>query len=247
MAGTLGQPAEKVNRNQRRSHDALLAPVVELRTAGGECNEPPPARIGIGSGTFRPRLLTGIGARITVCPVLNSVQSCFSTREEHDRFPVVRSPPIAPGGEQMAKSRVRRALPGEPGPAVRRAMPVSASAGADSSRGRPARGRRSRCPACSLPAAVTTTPRAAAAPAAARPTGTVTFGSNESGGVPKKRFADVFTAVRSHRKVKTQGQHRRPQHVPGEHQQLPAGQPGRHVLLVRRLPHAVLRRAGPRG
>ena len=40
-----------------------------------------------------------------------------------------------------------------------------------------------------------------------------------------------------------QGQHRRPQHVPGEDQQLPAGQPGRRVHLVRRLPDAVLRRA----
>ena len=42
-----------------------------------------------------------------------------------------------------------------------------------------------------------------------------------------------------------QGQHDRPQLVPGEHQQLPAGWPGRRLRLVRRLPHAVLRRAGP--
>ena len=40
-------------------------------------------------------------------------------------------------------------------------------------------------------------------------------------------------------------QHGRPQLVPGEHHPLPPGQPGRRVHLVRRLPHAVLRGAGP--
>ena len=40
-------------------------------------------------------------------------------------------------------------------------------------------------------------------------------------------------------------QHRRPQHVPEQHHQLPAGHPGRPVHLVRRLPHAVLRGPGP--
>ena len=42
-----------------------------------------------------------------------------------------------------------------------------------------------------------------------------------------------------------QGQHRRPQHVPGADQQLPAGQARRRVHLVRRLPDAVLRAEGP--
>ncbi len=43
-----------------------------------------------------------------------------------------------------------------------------------------------------------------------------------------------------------QDQHRRPQLLPGEHQQLPAGLAGRRLHVVRRLPHAVLRREGPR-
>ena len=37
-----------------------------------------------------------------------------------------------------------------------------------------------------------------------------------------------------------------PQQLPGQDHQLPAGQPGRRVHLVRRLPHAVHRREGPR-
>ena len=42
-----------------------------------------------------------------------------------------------------------------------------------------------------------------------------------------------------------QGQHRRPQHVPGPDQLVPAGHAGRHLHLVRRLPDALLRRPGP--
>ncbi len=40
-------------------------------------------------------------------------------------------------------------------------------------------------------------------------------------------------------------QHRRPQHVPREHQPVPTGFAGRHLHLVRRVPHAVLRQEGP--
>ena len=40
-------------------------------------------------------------------------------------------------------------------------------------------------------------------------------------------------------------QRQRPQHLPELHQRLPAGHAGRHRQVVRRLPRAVLRRAGP--
>ena len=43
-----------------------------------------------------------------------------------------------------------------------------------------------------------------------------------------------------------QDQHRRPRHLPGADQQLPAGQARRRLHVVRRLPDAVLRAEGPR-
>ena len=73
--------------------------------------------------------------------------------------------------------------------------------------------------------------------------GTVTFGSNASDPVPKAAYEKVFAGVQDRHRRRRQGQHRRPQHLPGADQQLPAGQAGRRVHLVRRLPDAVLRAA----
>ena len=74
--------------------------------------------------------------------------------------------------------------------------------------------------------------------------GTVTLGSYETGPGIKALAATTkkFTANTGHRR---QDQHGRPQHVPEPDQQLPAGQAGRRVHVVRRLPDAVLRREGP--
>ena len=76
--------------------------------------------------------------------------------------------------------------------------------------------------------------------------GTVSFGSNASP-TPSRRRPTRTCSMRSPRPPPRlgQGEHRRPQLLPGEHQQLPAGQPGRGLHLVRRQPHAVLRRPGP--
>ena len=72
--------------------------------------------------------------------------------------------------------------------------------------------------------------------------GTLTFGSNQSDAVPKQAYADARHGLQ---RPEHQGhdQHGRPQHLPGEHQHLPAGPARRRLHLVRRLPHAVLRRA----
>ena len=102
-----------------------------------------------------------------------------------------------------------------------------------------------RCPRCWPPAAAAASSGSGGrAPA----TGTVTFGSNQSDAVPKKALRRRDRRA-SHGEVRAHGQdqHRRPQHVPGEHQQLPAGQPGRRLHLVRRLPDALLRRQGLAG
>ena len=104
-----------------------------------------------------------------------------------------------------------------------------------------ARRRRSPAAASSPPAAARTIPgtRAAVAPAE-RPSPS---GRNYSDPVPKKAGMDAaFDGVPEQVRQDREDQHGRPQHVPGEHQPLPAGQPGRRVLLVRRLPDAVLRR-----
>ena len=58
-----------------------------------------------------------------------------------------------------------------------------------------------------------------AAPAAS---GTLTFGSNQSDAVPKQAYAQLVTGFNDPN-IKVTTQHGRPQHVPGEHQQLPAG------------------------
>ena len=76
----------------------------------------------------------------------------------------------------------------------------------------------------------------------AKPTGTVTVGSNHSDPVPKKAFADMFAGVHDQVGREDRRQHRRPQQLPGEHQHLSAGHPGRRLHLVLRLPDAVLRR-----
>ena len=100
----------------------------------------------------------------------------------------------------------------------------------------------------SWPPAGRADPAGRAAAAAAGPqaaSGTLTFGSNQSDAVPKQAYADLVTGVQ---RPEHQGhnQHGRPQHVPGEHQHLPAGPARRRLHLVRGLPHEVLRRAGPR-
>ena len=81
---------------------------------------------------------------------------------------------------------------------------------------------------------------------ARRRPGTVAFGSNYSDAVPKGALQAALDAFSRSRRRRRRGQHRRPQHVPGADQQLPAGQPRRRLHLVRRLPDAVLRRTGPR-
>ena len=73
-------------------------------------------------------------------------------------------------------------------------------------------------------------------------TGDLSFGSNYSNEVPKaglQASIDAFPNTECDR----QHQYDRPQYLPGKHHHLPA-KPGRCHLLVRRLPHAVLRRAG---
>ena len=62
---------------------------------------------------------------------------------------------------------------------------------------------------------------------------------------PRTSSRRSWTASRPSSGMTVNDQHGRPQHLPGEHQQLPAGQAGRRVHLVRRLPDAVLRRQGP--
>ena len=88
----------------------------------------------------------------------------------------------------------------------------------------------------------------AAAAAAKQEVGTVTFGSNASDPVPKASYEKVFAGVQDQDRRRREGQHGRPQHLPGADQHLPAGQAGRRLHVVRRLPHAVLRpaRAGDR-
>ena len=72
--------------------------------------------------------------------------------------------------------------------------------------------------------------------------GSVTFGSNASDPVPKKAYAQRLQGVHREDRDQGQGQHRRPQHVPGADQHVPAGPAAGRLHLVRRLPHAVLRR-----
>ena len=76
---------------------------------------------------------------------------------------------------------------------------------------------------------------------------TVTLGSYQSDATPKKSLADMIAGYQTKSGEHGQDQHRRPQLVPGEHQQLPAGLAGRRLHLVRRLPHALLRRKGLAG
>ena len=75
--------------------------------------------------------------------------------------------------------------------------------------------------------------------------GTLTFGSNQSDAVPKQAYATARHGLQRPQH-QDHNQHGRPQHVPGEHQHLPAGPAGRRLHLVRGLPHEVLRRTGPR-
>ena len=83
------------------------------------------------------------------------------------------------------------------------------------------------------------------AAAVAKEVGTVTFGSNASDPVPKEAYEKVFAGVQDQDRRRREGQHGRPQHLPGADQHLPAGPPGRRLHVVRRLPHAVLRPARP--
>ena len=107
---------------------------------------------------------------------------------------------------------------------------------------RPARG----TTAARRRAAAAARPEAAAArPAPA--TGTVSLGSNQSDAVPKAAVQSVMDAFqKANSGADGQDQHDRPQLLPGEHQQLPAGLAGRRLHVVLRLPDAVLRRQGPR-
>ena len=73
----------------------------------------------------------------------------------------------------------------------------------------------------------------------------VSFGSNYSDAGAEGRHGGGVKALRDEVGQDRQDQHCRPQHVPGEHQPVPAGHAGRRLHLVRRLPDAVLRRAGP--
>ena len=75
--------------------------------------------------------------------------------------------------------------------------------------------------------------------------GTVTLGSirRERRDPGLARGHEAFTQEVGHQ---GQDQHLRPQHVPGAHQQLPAGPPAGRLHVVRRLPDAVLRGEGPR-
>ena len=75
---------------------------------------------------------------------------------------------------------------------------------------------------------------------------TLTFGSGSSDDVPKRAYAAVVDGVQQEERRQGHHQHGRPQRLPEQHQHLPAGQPGRRVHLVRRLPDALLRRQGPR-
>ena len=90
-------------------------------------------------------------------------------------------------------------------------------------------------------------PAAAAPPAGGSESSGLTFGSGSSDEVPKKAYQAVTDAFT--KKTGKNGRHQRgaAQRLPEQDQLLPAGQPGRHLHLVRRLPDAVLRRQGPPG
>ena len=69
--------------------------------------------------------------------------------------------------------------------------------------------------------------------------------TSTNAGIPKRLLAD-YEAVHQEVRDRSQDQHRRPQHLPGADQHLPAGPPAGRLHVVRRLPHAVLRAEGPR-
>ena len=72
--------------------------------------------------------------------------------------------------------------------------------------------------------------------------GTVSMGSNASDEVPKKSLQTVIQAfTQADVKINTVDHNTFQENITT----VPAGQPGRRVHLVRRLPDAVLRRAGP--
>ncbi len=97
------------------------------------------------------------------------------------------------------------------------------------------------CPA----AATMTSPAAAASGGAEKASGTVSFGSNASDPVPKGALQEVFDAFQTSSGITVDVNtvdHNTFQEQINNYLQ---GTPGRRVHLVRRLPHAVLRRARP--
>ena len=72
-----------------------------------------------------------------------------------------------------------------------------------------------------------------------------TLGSSASDPVPKNGIAAMVAAFEKQSGDTVDDQHQVAQRLPEQDQLLPAGQPGRRVHLVRRLPDAVLRGQGP--
>ena len=72
-----------------------------------------------------------------------------------------------------------------------------------------------------------------------------TLGSSASDPVPKSGIAAMVSRVQEEVRRHGHHQHQVAQRLPERDQLLPAGQPGRRVHLVRRLPDAVLRGQGP--
>ena len=248
MAGAVDRVSGKVNRNQRTrsSHVSTSCAQRRCEPESGRLApvSPPKCDLWVSS-----RPLTGEPGHTSVRSAVRMCSFMLQAAQVRGRSACVTcASPISRGGDRCPPSRQRTTTSPAWSRRPPRRRPSPAPAGRGFLKGAAGTGAALPCPPCSRPAAAAPTPARAARQHRGAASGTVTIGSNASDAVPKKAYADVFAAFDDgEAEDHDQGQHGRPQHVPGADQQLPAGQPGRPLHLVRRLPHAASsrRRASP--